>query len=276
MKVRALGGAVRASASRTVSRTALVATLAAGALAGGALVATPQVAAAQGAVDHVAMGDRDRFTNPSAALGHYEAALQADPRNYLALTRAAEVAVDLGEGADASRRAELYRRGEDYARRAIAVKANDAEGHFTLARALGRKAQSLGSRDRVKYAGDVRTQALEALKYEPRHAGALHIMGMWNAEVMRLSGVSRFMAKNFLGGKVFDSASWDDAQRYLEQAVAAEPNRLIHRIDLAEVLLDRGDKTRARQQIEAIRRAPASEANDARYKRQAEELAKRL
>ena len=276
MKVRALGGAVRASASRTVSRTALVATLAAGALAGGALVATPQVAAAQGAVDHVAMGDRDRFTNPSAALGHYEAALQADPRNYLALTRAAEVAVDLGEGADASRRAELYRRGEDYARRAIAVRANDAGGHFTLARALGRKAQSLGSRDRVKYAGDVRTQALEALKYEPRHAGALHIMGMWNAEVMRLSGVSRFMAKNFLGGKVFDSASWDDAQRYLEQAVAAEPNRLIHRIDLAEVLLDRGEKTRARQQIEAIRRAPASEANDARYKRQAEELAKRL
>jgi hypothetical protein len=42
------------------------------------------------------------------------------------------------------------------------------------------------------------------------------------------------------------------------------------------VLLDRGDKTRARQQIDAIRRAPAAEANDTRYKRHAEELARRL
>lgn len=299
MKVRALGGAPRAPMSRApmsrvltsralmsraALRTALVATLAAGALAGSAVVVTPGTAAAQGAaqgaaqstVDHVAMGDRERFTNPTSALAHYEAALQADARNYAALSRASEVAVDLGEGAGGARRADLYRKGEEYAKRAIAARPNDAEGHFALARALGRKAQSVGSKERVKYAGEVRGHALEALKYEPQHAGALHIMGMWNAEVMRLSGVTRFMAKNFLGGKVFDSASWDDAQRYLEQAVAAEPNRLVHRIDLAEVLLDRGDKPRARQQIDAIRRAPAAESNDARYKRRAEELAARL
>jgi hypothetical protein len=66
----------------------------------------------------------------------------------------------------------------------------------------------MSSRDRVRFAGDVRTHAMEALKYNPRHAGAMHVMGMWNAEVMRLNGVSRFMAKNFLGGRVFESASW--------------------------------------------------------------------
>ena len=43
----------------------------------------------------------------------------------------------------------------------------------------------------------------------------MHVMGMWNAEVMRLNGMSRFMAKNFLGGRVFESANWNDAQRYL-------------------------------------------------------------
>ena len=190
--------------------------------------------------------------------------------------RASIAAVDVGEASTGARQAELYQKGEDYAKRAIVVKPNDAEGHFTLARALGRRAQAMGSRDRVKFAGDVRAHAMEALKHEPQHAGALHIMGMWHAEVMRLSGVRRFAAKTFLGGKVFDSANWDDAQRYLEQAVAAEPNRLIHRIDLAEVLLDRGDKARARQQIDAIRRAPTAEANDTRYKRHAEELARRL
>jgi tetratricopeptide (TPR) repeat protein len=260
---------------RAASRRVLVATLLAGA-AGGAGALAPAAAVAQGTAPHVTLGDRDRYSNPTSALGHYEAAVQADPRDYVALTRASVAAVDVGEAATGARQSELYQKGEDYAKRAIAVNPNDAEGHFTLARALGRRAQAMGSRDRVKFAGEVRTHAMEALKHEPQHAGALHIMGMWHAEVMRLSGVRRFAAKTFLGGKVFDSANWDDAQRYLEQAVAAEPTRLIHRIDLAEVLLDRGDKPRARQQIDAIRRAPAAEANDARYKRHAEELAKRL
>ncbi len=128
----------------------------------------------------------------------------------------------------------------------------------------------------MKYAGEVRAHALEAIRLDPRHAGALHVMGMWNAEVMRLNGVARFMAKNFLGGQVFGSASWNEAQRYLEQAVALEPNRLVHRIDLAEIYADRGNTAKAREQAEFLVQAPATEANDAKYKRDAEALLRRL
>ena len=49
----------------------------------------------------------------------------------------------------------------------------------------------MGTRDQIKYAGEVREQALEALKFNPKHPGALHVMGVWNAEVMRLNGISR-------------------------------------------------------------------------------------
>ena len=49
----------------------------------------------------------------------------------------------------------MYSLAELYARRAVDANPNDAEGHFHLARALGRKALSLGKRDQVKYAGDV-------------------------------------------------------------------------------------------------------------------------
>jgi tetratricopeptide (TPR) repeat protein len=240
-----------------------------------ALASTPL--AAQTSAEHVAMGDKQTASNPAAALKHYEAALSSGPRDYTALWKASLAAVDAGEASqDAGRRKELYKQGETYARQAVEVNPRDAEGHFALARALGRTAQSLGSRDRVKYAGEVRTHALEALKFEPRHAGALHVMGVWNAEVMRLNGVSRFMAKNFLGGQVFASASWQNAQQYMEQAVQAEPDRLIHRIDLAEIYADMGDKAKAREQVDHILKAPAGEANDARYKRQAEELSRRV
>jgi FimV-like protein len=122
----------------------------------------------------------------------------------------------------------------------------------------------------------VRDEALAALRLDPKHDGALHVMGEWNAEVMRLSGFERFMARNFLGGKVFNSASWDEAQRYLEEAVQVAPTRLTHRIDLAQVYFDRGDKAKAREQVDYILRAPSTEASDPAYKQQAAALLAKL
>jgi tetratricopeptide (TPR) repeat protein len=233
----------------------------------------PAGAAAQSAAEHIALGDRDHAAmNAQGALQHYETAITADPKSYEALWKAAREAVDVGEfNASAEERDRLYSMAELYARRAVEANPSDAEGHFHLARALGRKALSLGVRDRVKYAGDVRTHALEALKLDPKHAGAAHVMGMWNYNVMKLSGISRFMAKTFLGGKVFDSANWDDAQRYMEQSVANEPNRLVHRLDLARVYAARGDRDRARAQYEATIRGTATDYNDRHFQRQASE-----
>lgn len=235
-------------------------------------VATGTVATGTAATE-IAAGDRDREMNPASAYAHYQAALKADPNDYDALTRGAYAAVGAGQlSTDKAQSRALYQQAEELARRAIQVRPTGADGHFVLAAALGRTAQTLGARDRVRYAGEVRAHALDALKYDPRHAGALHVMGVWNAEVMRLSGITRFMAKNFLGGRVFDSANWNDAERYLEQAVQVEPQRITHRYDLAQVYLDRGDKAKAREQLDAIAAAPVREAMDATYKREAEAL----
>src|SRR5690606_8727019 len=101
----------------------------------------------------------------------------------------------------------------------------------------------------VRYAAEVRDAALEALRLNPTHAGALHIMGVWNAEIMRLGRLERFFAKNLLGGSVFGQANWNEAARYLERAVALEPERLTHRLDLARVYLDLDSVERAREQL---------------------------
>ena len=84
------------------------------------------------------------------------------------LVKAAYARVDRGEfDPSAERRKTLYKNAEQYARRAVAANPNDAEGHFQLARALGRNALTMGTRDRIKYAAEVREQALDALKVEP-------------------------------------------------------------------------------------------------------------
>lgn len=196
-----------------------------------------------------------------------------DTTSYQGLVTAASDAADRGEFAPPDEQKVLYQRAEQYARRAVAANPNGAEGHFELARAIGRNALTMGPRDRVKYAKEVRDEALAALKIDSTHAGAWHVLGVWNAEVMRLNGFTRLIAKRLLGGQVFDEANWDNAQRDLERAVALEPNRITHRLDLAAVYADRGDRAKAIEQYEWIARAPVVDYNDAHYK---DEAARRL
>src|SRR4029078_9660775 len=160
------------------------------------------------AADHIAAGARDHPPrNAPAALAHYQAALALDSTNLDALIKAAYEAVDLGEFTEnPDQVTSLFRRGEHYARGAVAANPRSAESHFQLARALGRTALSVGVRERIKYAREVREDAVAALAIDARHAGALHVMGMWNAEVMRLNAVSRLIAEHLLGGRVVDEA----------------------------------------------------------------------
>jgi tetratricopeptide (TPR) repeat protein len=237
---------------------------------GGAPAATVAELLAQADKESVAL-------RASAALPLYERALTLDPKSLPALIGATREAVDLGEFERAeSVRTPLYARATQYGRRAVALAPDNADAHFHLARAIGRTALALGPRDKVKYAIEVRDEALKAVALAPTHPGALHVLGVWNAEVLRLNALERGFAKAFLGGKVLGSANWPDAARYLERAVAVEPTRLVHRLDLARIYRDMGRTDDARAAYEAALRCPLQDANDARYRDDAANELKRL
>lgn len=243
-----------------------------------ALSAAPSVGKAQSVEEHLAAGDKAYETrNAPEALREYEAVLAVDPKSYAALWKAARSDVDLGEyDPNEGHRAALFKTAEQHARTAVQLDPNDAEGHFTLARALGRLALSLGVRDRIKYAKEIRNQALACLKIDAKHPGCLHVMGVWNAEVMRLSGFSRLMARTFLGGAVFGEASWGEAERDLVAAVANDPRRIVHRLDLGRVYADEGKKAQAREQLQAVVDGELIDYNDPHYKSEAAQALKKL
>jgi hypothetical protein len=93
---------------------------------------------------------------------------------------------------------------------------------------------------------------------------------------MRLSGVAKFFAKNFLGGDVFNQASWESAVSNMEKAVELNPRRIYHRLDLAEIYIDRGRYSDARTQLQRIAGLPLLDAQDPEYKADAVALLKKI
>jgi tetratricopeptide (TPR) repeat protein len=236
---------------------------------------------AQGVRDHVALGIAAMQVHDLPnALAHDEAALALDSTDYEANWRAAIVLLDQGEQIPDSikspKRDSLYARAERLARRAVAADSMGADGHFALAAAVGRASLSKGKKERIRRARTIRDEAMRAIALDPRHDGAYHVLGRWNAEIMRLSGLSRFFAKSLLGAGIFGEASWDGAISNMERAVALDPGRLYHRLELAQIYVDRKRYDDARAQLRELEALPDREIMDSVYRREAEALDKKI
>jgi tetratricopeptide (TPR) repeat protein len=246
----------------------------------GALSLTPPVLVAQSPADHVALAvSAEEAHDPRTALQHFQAALQQDSSNYEANWRGAITLLTLGEqgaGNKSAARDSLYAQAVRYARRAVKSNPSGADGHFALAASLGRESLGLGKKDRIRRAGEIRSEALRTLALNPKHDGAYHILGRWNAEIMRLSGFSRFFAKRFLGAGVFKEASWSQAIYYMEKAVQLDPGRIYHHLELAEIYSDQKRYKDASAQLHLVDSLPTREIMDSVYKRQAASLQHRL
>jgi tetratricopeptide (TPR) repeat protein len=231
--------------------------------------------------DHVTLGNRALQVHDLAtALAHYQAALALDSTDYEANWRAAIVLLDQGEQIPDSikspERDSLYAGAERLAGRAVAADSLGADGHFALAASVGRASLGMGKKERIRRARIIRDEAERTLALDPRHDGAYHILGRWNAEIMRLSGLSRFFAKSLLGAGIFKQASWDGAITNMERAVALDPGRLYHRLELAQIFVDRKRYGDARAQLDTLASLPDREIMDSVYRRRAQALAARI
>ena len=237
--------------------------------------------AAQDAAGHIAAGNAARCErNSQAALMHFREALALDSLNYEANWRAARELADIGKlmpDAQRKERDSVYAASLELARRAVRVDSMGADGHYMVAVAAGRVALTKSAHERVKSASVVRDAALRAIALDPRHDGAMHVMGRWNAEIMRLPGLTKFFARTFLGASVFKEASWDNSVKYFTDAIQVNPEIIYHHLDFAEALVDADRPAEAKPHLEEVARlALGCDAGDPGYKQRAAELLERL
>jgi len=239
------------------------------------LIANP--ASAQTITEHIATGDSlyDAL-QPDAAAEQYRAAVFMNVGNYEALWKLARAQMDVAKqllgDENEEERDRLYNDAWIYAAEAMRVDSLDAEGHFMLASVMGRLSRTKGGKERVRFGKEIYDEAATALELDPQHDGAHHVIGAWHAEVKRLSGITKFFAKTFLGGGYMGIASWDSAAVHLEKSVEIKPDHIFHRLELAEVYLDLDQHAAAREQLAQISVLPVSDVMDPIHKETAARL----
>ncbi|HYL20353.1 MAG TPA: tetratricopeptide repeat protein [Gemmatimonadales bacterium] len=229
------------------------------------------------AKEHIALGDSAHAAlAPAQALQHYRAVLARDSTNYEALWKAGREVVDIAkqidDKGDKKQRDSLYELGRAYGEAAVRANPNGADGHFTIAQALGRLSRTRGGKERVRFAEIIFNEATKAIALDSTHDGAYHVLGAWHEEVMLLSGIQKFFAKTLFGAGFLDKGNWADAQRYLERAVALKPQNIFHRYELAGVYIDVGKYSKAREQLSALETLPIADVLDHQYQTEAKQL----
>ncbi|OLC08165.1 MAG: hypothetical protein AUH42_02230 [Gemmatimonadetes bacterium 13_1_40CM_70_11] len=236
------------------------------------LVAAAAPLPGQTVAEHLALGDSlRRALQSEPALRRYQEALALEPSSYEANWKAAREIADvakqlLGDSLK-DRRDSLYSLGRTYAAAALQADSSDASGHFALALVLGRLSRTRGGKERVRFARIIYDEATRAVQLDSMHDGAWHILGAWNAEVKRLSGLTRFFAKTLLGAGFMSRATWPDAVKDLERAVALNPQHVYHRLELAGVYLDVGETEKATEQLQTLAGLPVGDPMDPYYQR---------
>jgi tetratricopeptide (TPR) repeat protein len=185
--------------------------------------------------------DEGRFQE---ALDTYQAVIDREPSNARAhyqFARAAVYLADTMAEGDRATREGWFGRAATAAERAVELAPSDPNAHFEVARALGRLAQFRGVLQSLNLAGRVAKALDEALALDPNHAASWHARALFHRDVPWIAGGR--------SGQVIPS---------FLSAIAAEPDAITHRLELARVYIDRNDPAAAREQLAVALTLPAN------------------
>ncbi len=218
-------------------------------------------------------GDRAfaQFDN-QAALEAYGKVVTLDSSGYQGIWKLVRAYVDVGYGAKGGEQERYYFTAARLARRCVALHPDSAESHFFLAVALGRAALKVGGKKKIALSKEIKAEAERTLALDPRHDGAMHVLGRWNYELANLSWVLRAFAKVLYGG--VPPGGNEEAQAWFEKALAVNADSPVHHLWLGETLIQLKQYEAAREHLQTCVRLPDLFWDDGINKKQAERVLK--
>ena len=217
------------------------------------------------------------YTNLQAAeaLKFYLPAEILDPHNVRLLVRIArEYRHLMSDATKTSEKLQLGNTALDYAQRAVALAPNDPEAHLALAISYGKLLPFQETRQKLAYSRLIKIEVDKVISLDPNNDLAWHVLGQWYLALADVGTIKRAFAR--MAYEKLPPAKYGDAERCFEKAIALNPHRLMHYIELGRTYAQMGRDADARKFITKGLAMPETEKDDPQTKELGREILKKL
>ncbi len=204
------------------------------------------------------------------ALKFYSSAEKMDPQNVHVLISIARQYRHMMSDADSSD--EKLRLGGialKYAERAAKLAPNDSEAQLAPAIAYGRLLPLESKKDQVEISKRIKDEAERAIRLDPNNDLAWHVLGKWHEVLANMGTITRALGCLIYGS--LPSTTNENAASCFQKAIAINPNRLMHYVELGRTYAYMGRNTEARHLINKGLAMPCVEKDDPEVKRRGRE-----
>ncbi len=217
---------------------------------------------AQDAPTLIARGDaHDAAYRHQDALDCYLPALAQRPSDAGLLVKIArQQAHRMNDLAKPAEKLAAGRTALEFAERAAQAEPERAEAHLAVAICLGKLTPLLDTREKIEASRRLREAAETALRLDPRSDYAWHLLGRWHQALAGMSGLVKGIVRVVYGG--LPPASYEEAVRCLEKAIALRPDRLIHPVELGRTYAQMGRRDEALAALKKGLALPPREKDD--------------
>src|SRR3954467_847930 len=217
----------------------------------------------------------DRKFQASDALMLYLSAEKVEPKNPDLLVRIArQYRYLMTDTPDTQEKLRLGHIALDYSERAAACGPKDCDAQLAPAITLGKMLPYLPTKEQISASPRIKESVDKALAIDPHNDNAWHILGRWNRVLAEISGAKRFLAGVMYGD--LPKGSYEEAERAMKKAIAINPRRLMHYIELGRIYSQMGRKDEAREMINKGLGMPDAEKDDPETKERGRETLAKL
>ena len=209
------------------------------------------------------------------ALKFYLPAEKLDPNNVRLLVRISRQYRHLmSDATKASEKLQLGNTAVDYAQRAVALAPNDPEAQLALAISYGKMLPLEETKQQIATSRLIKIAVDKVIALDPNNDLAWQVLGRWYLGLADVGAVKRALAQVAYGK--LPPAKYEDAVRCFEKAIALNPNRLMHYIELGRTYEKMGRDADARKFITKGLAMPETEKDDPETKNLGRQILKKL
>ncbi len=191
----------------------------------------------------------DKSFNPALALQSYLPAEKLQPNDVELLLSIARQYRHLM--CDVSNESEKLKYGNislSYAKRAAGLAPKNSDAQLSPAITYGKMLPLEAKSEQVAISPFIKAAADRALKLNPRNDTAWHVLGRWHQSMANITGVRRSIGEALYGKLPVGTNT--EACACFNKAIALNPGRLRHYIELGRTYAQMGNTTDARKYLE--------------------------